>query len=55
VHDADDPKDFGIILAVVAEDDGEDDASEVTGRAREAGDDAFLKRKRKESERGHGR
>ena len=33
VHDADDPEDSTVVCAVVAEDDGEYDATEITGRA----------------------
>lgn len=39
-HDADDPDDLVVAGAVVAEDDGEDDAAEVAGAAGAAGDDA---------------
>lgn len=38
-HDADDPENFGVVFAVVAEDDGEDDTAEVSGCAGASGDD----------------
>lgn len=39
-HHADDPEHARVILAVVAENDGEDDAAQVASSARAAGDDA---------------
>lgn len=39
-HDPDDPKHLPVILVVVAEDDGEDDAAQVTRRTGDAGHDA---------------
>ena len=40
-NDADDPKHLAVVLAVVAEDDGEDDAAKVTRSAGAAGDDSW--------------
>lgn len=37
--DADDPEHLGVVLAVVAEDDGEDDTAEVSGCPGAAGND----------------
>lgn len=60
-HDADDPEDFCVVLVVVAEDDGEDDAAEVSRRAGDAGYDACpggmrisLNRKKKKKKTGWG-
>lgn len=41
-NDADDPKHLAIVLAVVTEDDGEDNAAEVACGTRAAGDDALV-------------
>jgi hypothetical protein len=40
--DANDPHDFAVVCAVVAEDNGEDDAAEIARRADYAGDDTVL-------------
>jgi hypothetical protein len=40
VQDTADPDRFGVVGAVVAEDDGEDDAADVSGCASETGDDS---------------
>lgn len=42
VHNPNDPKDLGEVGAVVAEDDGEDDAAEVSCCACGAGDDSCV-------------
>ncbi len=41
VHNADDPKHLAVLSAVVSEYNGEDDASEVSRRAGEAGYDSY--------------
>lgn len=41
-NDADDPEHLAVVLAVVAEDDGEDDAAKVSRGAGAAGDDALM-------------
>lgn len=40
-HDANDPENLRIIRLVIAEDDGENDATKVTSRANNTGEDAF--------------
>lgn len=43
-HDADDPKHLAVILAVVTENNGEDDAAEIARRAGNTGDDSCVDR-----------
>ena len=43
-YDADDPEHLAVVFAVVAEDDGEDDAAEVARSASAARDDTFVGR-----------
>ncbi len=41
-NDANDPKHLAVVLAVVAEDDGEDNTAEVSRGTGAAGDDALV-------------